>query len=58
MVRLGKGLTASIDLSTKRQNKKQKLRFSITYITTQDIRKFLKKFINSPYLGYKKETFS
>ena len=58
MGRLGKGLTASIDLSTKRQNKKQKLRFAITDITTQDIRKFLKKFINSPYLGYNKETFS
>ena len=49
----GKGLTTFIDLSTKSPNKKQKARFSITDIPKQDFRKLLKKFENSPYLGYK-----
>ena len=34
-------------------NKKQKARFSVTDITNQYFRNFLKKFKNSPYLGYK-----
>ena len=34
-------------------NNKQKERISITDITKQDFRKFLKKFKKSPYLGYK-----
>ena len=34
-------------------NKKQKARFSVTGITNQYFRHFLKKFKNSPYLGYK-----
>ena len=53
--RPGKGLTTYQDLSTKRPNKKQKVRFAITKITHQDINKLLKKFNISPYLGYKKE---
>ena len=47
------GLTPSLDLRTKIQNKKQKEFFSITDINKQDFRKLLKKFENSPYLGYK-----
>ena len=53
MGRLYKGLTTSLDLSTKRLNKKQKARFSIDDFTNQDLRKLLKNFNNSPYLGHK-----
>ena len=53
MVIPGEGLTNSLALSTKRPNKKENSRFAITEITKQDFRKFLKKFDNSPYLGYK-----
>ena len=49
----GKGLTNSMYLRTKRSNKKQNARFSITGITNQEFRKLLKRFNNSPYLGYK-----
>ena len=55
MVRSGKGLTTSLTLRTKKPNKKQKSRISITGITNQYFRKFLRKFNNSPYLGYKKK---
>ena len=48
----GKGLTTSMDLRTK-SSKIKKVMFDITDITNQDFRKFLKKFNNSPYLGYK-----
>ena len=48
-----KRMTTSMNLRTKRSNKKQKARFSITDITNQAFRNFLKKFKNSPYLGYK-----
>ena len=53
MGRTGKGLTTSLALMTKSSNNKQKERFTITDITNQDLRNFLKKFNNSPYLGYK-----
>ena len=53
MGRSGKGLINSLYLSTKRSNKKKKQRFSINYITNQYFRKLLKKFNNSPYLGFK-----
>ena len=53
MVISGKGLTTSPTLRTKSPNNKQKARTSITEITNQDFRKFLKEFKNSPYLGYK-----
>ena len=53
MGRLGKRLTNFLDIIIKKSNKKQKLMFSITDITNQDFRKLLKKFKNSPYLGYK-----
>ena len=46
------GMTTSLVLSTKSPNKKQKVRFFITDIANQDFRHFLKKFKNSPYLGY------
>ena len=49
----GKGLTNSMALRTKSMNKKQKARYSVTDITNQDLRKLLKGFTNSPYLGYK-----
>ena len=48
----GKGLTTSLALRNKGPNKEQKSRFSITDITNKYFRKFLKKFKNSPYLGY------
>ena len=51
MGRPGKKLNTSLDISTKRSNKKQKAKFAITDITNQDFRKLLKKFNNSPYLG-------
>ena len=53
MGRPGKGLNNSLDLRTKRSNKKQKARFDITDINNQEFRKFIKKFNNLPYLGYK-----
>ena len=46
----GKGVTTSLDLSTKTPNKKQKSRNAITDITLQYFRKLLKKFKSSPYL--------
>ena len=49
----GKGRATSMYLRTKIPNKKQKSRFAITDITKQYFRKLLKKFDNSPYLGYK-----
>ena len=53
MVRLGRGLTNSLDISKKSPNKTKKVRFATTDITNQDFRKFLNDFKNSPYLGYK-----
>ena len=53
MGRPDKGLTSSLDLRNKSSKKKQKERFYITEITNEDFSKFLKKFNNSPYLGYK-----
>ena len=53
MVIPGKGLTTSMDLSTKNSNKKKKVRFDITDITNQYFRKLLKKVKNSPYPSYK-----
>ena len=52
MVRPGKCLTNSLDISTKRSNKRQKARFAITDITNQDFSK-LPKNVNN--LGYKSE---
>ena len=53
MQRPGKGMTTSLDLRTKNPNKKQKSRFTITYITKQHLRKLLNKFKSLPYIGYK-----
>ena len=53
MVIPSKGLNTSMYIMTKRSTKKQKARFAITDITNQDFRKLLKKFKDSPYLGYK-----
>ena len=53
MGRSGKGVTTSLDLSTKSPNKKQKARVAITDIINQDFSKFLKEFNSSPYLVYK-----
>ena len=50
-----KGLTTSLTLSTKRSNKKQKERFYITDITSQDFRKLLKKFKN--YKSHRMDMF-
>ena len=52
MGRSGEGLNTSMYLRTKMTNKKQKTRFAITDINNQGFRKFLKKFKNSPYIGY------
>ena len=49
----GNGMTTSMVLRTKRSNNKRKARFAITDITNQYFRKFLNKFRNSPYIGYK-----
>ena len=49
----GKGLTTSLDLRTKNSNKKQKSRSAITDINNKDFSKLLKKFKNSPYIGWK-----
>ena len=49
----GYGLATSLDLITKRSNKKQKARFLISDITKQNFSKLLKNVDNSPYLGYK-----
>ena len=49
----GKGITTSLYLRTKRSNKKQNAKFSITDINEQDLSKLLKKFNNPPYPGYK-----
>ena len=57
MLITGKGVTTYLALSNKKSNNKQKARFYITAITNQDFRKFLKKFDNSPYLGYKSKQF-
>ena len=53
MGRLVKGLTKSMALSTKRPNKKQKSKFSITEINNQYFRNLLKNFNNVPYICYK-----
>ena len=53
MGRTYKGITTSLDIRTKRSNRKQNERFSVTGITNKDFRKLLKKFKISPYLGYK-----
>ena len=53
MGRKGKGMTNSLNISTKIPNKKQKSRLSINDITNQDFRNFLKGFTNSPYLVLK-----
>ena len=53
MIIPSKGLNTSIYIMTKRSTNKQKARFAITDITNQDFRKLLKKFKDSPYLGYK-----
>ena len=53
MGRIGEGMTEFLSIRIKIPNKKQKARFSITDITNQAFRNFLKKFKNSPYLGYK-----
>ena len=45
-------MTSSLDPSTQRSNNKQNSRFAITDFTNQDSMEFLKKFNNSPYLGY------
>ena len=50
-------MTNSMDLITKRSNRKQKASFSITNINNQDFRKLLKNFKNSPYLGFKSKQF-
>ena len=47
-----KGLTTSLNLRAKSPKKKQ-ARFYNTDITNHDFRKSLKKFKNTPYLGYK-----
>ena len=46
-------MTISRTINTKSSNKKQKSRFEIVYITKHHFRKFLRKFSNSPHLGYK-----
>ena len=48
-----KGITTSLDIRTKRSNRKQDERFFVTGTTNKDFRKLLKKFKISPYLGYK-----
>ena len=48
-------MTTSLDLSTKRPNKKQKVKFAITDIINQDLRELLKNFNNSPDLCYKQK---
>ena len=53
MGRPGKGLTTFLDLSTKSSDKKKKARYAINKIDNQGSRNFIKKFKNSPYLGYK-----
>ena len=53
MLRPSKGITTYLAISTKRSNRKQKARFTITAITRQYLSKLLKKFEKSPYLGYK-----
>ena len=53
MLRPDKVITTSVALSTKSSNNKQKASFAITDISNQDFRKFLKKFKNEPYIGYK-----
>ena len=53
MGRPSKGMTISQDIRNKISNKKQKARFEITDIIKRYFRKLLKKFNNSPYLGYK-----
>ena len=49
----GKGLPNSLALRTKKPNKNQTANFYITDITNQDLRKLIKNFRNSNYLGYK-----
>ena len=53
IIHKGKVLTTSLDLITKSLNRKQEARFAITDITKYCFRKLLKKFDDSPSLGYK-----
>ena len=55
MERTGKDMNTSMFLRTKSPNNKQKARTSITGITNQYFRDFLKEFKTSLYLGYKKK---
>ena len=55
MVISGKGVNTSLNISTKRPNKKQKLRTAVTDIANQYFIKLIKYFNNSPYLGYNKK---
>ena len=52
MIRSGKRVTNSISLSTRIPNKKQRVRTSINEITNQYFRKLLKRFEDSPDIGY------
>ena len=55
MERTGKDMNTSMFLRTKSPNNKQKARTSITVITNQGFRDFLKEFKTSLYLGYRKK---
>ena len=48
----GKGLPTSLDLRNKTPKNKQKASFAITDITNQYFRKLLKRFEDSPDIGY------
>ena len=48
-------MTTHLVLGTKSPKNKQEARFSITNIINLDLRKLLKKFKNSLYLGYKRK---
>ena len=55
MGRSGKGMTTSLNLRTKKPNKKQKESTAINDITNQNFSKLIKEFKNSTYIGYKKK---
>ena len=57
MVKTGKETTNYLYIKTKIANKKQRAKFSITDITKQVFRKFLKKFDKLPYIGYNRKRF-
>ena len=46
----GNGLNTSLNLRTKRTNKKQRTSISINEITNQYFRRFIKEFNSSPYI--------